>query len=63
MSEAGVGLGHLDPQEPLPNLQLCCLVLKLDVGVGSAQKPRVRVLLSFHLSATSAQSQGAERRF
>lgn len=62
MSEAGVGLGRLDPQEPLPNLQLCCLVLELDVGMGSGQKPRVGVLLTFHLFATSARFQGAERR-
>lgn len=59
MPEAGFGLEHLDPQNPLPNLRL----LKLDIEMGSSQKPGVGVLLSFCLSATSALSQGAERRF
>lgn len=44
MSEAGFGLEHLGPQDLRPNLRLCCLALKLGVGMGSAQKPGVGVL-------------------
>lgn len=63
MSEAGFRLELLGPQDLLPNLRLCCLALKLGVGMGSAQEPGVGVLESFCLSATSALSQDAERRF